>query len=1091
MEKMKKTMKKYAQKIIAIVLICLFFFNHLALPIAAVYAQETTPEETPSPTQSEAVTVTPTPAPSATGTPTPTQNPFEAEVTPEASPTVQSTPTPTPIGSGPTPAPSPTNTPTPTPTTPLTPTPLLEPTLGQPVPEIGSGRIRRALAAERLKKGFYRAAEGVAVSVDNVIDQASDIHVSVLDIDGKETSVLVDSVQSGETTTVTIHQRSSLRPGKYTVKVFQKNTLLSEQDFLWGVLAVNPNKSIYPPGETADLAIAVLNEFGKMVCNAKVILDITNPDGEITTLSTDEGTIKVNDVCKLHDFTLIPDYEAHYQTTINGRYGMVLTATTINGTYTISDSFEVDESALFDVERITATRIFPPKSYPVTLRVTAKEDFVGTVEDTIPQNFEVSQLPGVTKYNEAQIVADQSPTSTVSAQTIALGMPFAGDFAETQGFGTQVTDTTLKQKYLRYGVLGHDGADFAVPVGTPVLSVDDGVVAYASFEPYGKTVIVEHSWGRSYYGHLSEYKVTVGQSVTKGSVVALSGNTGESTGPHLHFGMRMNTYDKDNGYYGKINPMPYLTASSAVISDVAVKKVFWDLAIKKGETKVLGYTFKAPLKSPQFYLLGPLRFRGQLSRSLPLDVTVGGNATPSGDNAFVLGAIEATPSSQTTIQPIDSSATPSADLSASPSGTLNDAIRRLKRGPRERLRRSGIVFAESRQWQLAIDAPGNTLSSIQHVTGTVGTTGTQVNATISGGTALNKMFHFCSFQGNTADAQHDQMYRNSILSSTTNLQLNVGRTPNQALTYDCYIVIFTSGSDLVVNRYTTDTTVTPRSVAITAVSATAQAFVIPHGQSIPNDQTIGQEEEFEYELTSTTNVDITVSSVNNAAADTMAFEVVDWNNTDIRVQHLNNNTIASGGTSGTVATTNSVDTTKTWIIGTARESGGNFSQQTGAESYEYDLQDANTVRIRRGISGTTDPVTWGVQVIEDRSDYGLWKVQAGQISMSTSATSGTLTLSPAVNTSNTVVLGTSYPHFSPSGSTPDTSTDNIDNAMASVTLTDQSTITATRGVADSFAFELYVQAVEFLFESFGLRSESLMRHGNWFSEAGVEQAFTF
>ncbi|OGG29504.1 hypothetical protein A3A63_02035 [Candidatus Gottesmanbacteria bacterium RIFCSPLOWO2_01_FULL_46_9] len=1059
-------MKKYQlQKILASLIVVLFIMQQVAVPFSVVNAQTATdsamPIDTPLPTE----------------TPTPTQNPFDVETSQEPSPSVTTTPSPTPTQS-----PSPTST--------LTPTPLLEPTLGQLLPQISSGRIRRALAAQRLAKGFYRAAEGVTVSVDNVVDQSSDIHVSVLNSEGVDTPVVVDTVQSGETTTVTIHQRSSLRPGKYKVKVFQKDTLLSEQDFLWGVLAVNPNKSIYPPGETADLAIAVLNEFGKMVCNANVILDITNPNGEITTLSTDEGTIAVNEVCKLHDFTLTPDYEAHYRTTINGRYGMTLTATTINGTYTISDSFEVDGSAVFDVERITATRIFPPASYPVTIRVTAKEDFVGSVEDTIPQNFTVSQLSGVTQYNEAQIVADQSPGATTSAQTISLGMPFAGDFPETQGFGTQVTEAALKQKYLRFGVLGHDGADFAVPVGTNALVVDDGVVAYIGSEPYGKTVIIEHSWGRSYYGHLSEFKVSVGQSVRKGSIVALSGNTGESTGPHLHFGMRMNTYDKDNGFYGKINPMPYLTASSAVISDVAVKKIFWDVAIKKGETKVVGYTFKAPPQSPQFYLMGPLRFRGQFSQSLPLDVTSGGEATPSGDNAFVLGATEATPSSQPAT---DTIATSSADLSASPSGTLNDAIRILKRRPRERMREQGLVFSESRQWQLAIDAPGNTISSIEHVTGTLGTTGTTDVISYSNGTALDKMFHFCSFRGNPADAQHDQTYRATYLNSTSQLTIQVGRTPNQDLTYDCYIVIYTADSDLVVNRYSGDSTLNPgpRNVTITAVSSTSQAFVIPHGESIPNDQTIGQEEEYEYRLTSTTNVGIYYTTYNNAAANTIRFEVVDWNNSDIRVQHMNGNTMTTGETSDTVTLTNTVDTAKTWIIVTARETGAAYDQAQGVEDVRADLQDANTVRLRRGYVGSPAVAdSWSAQAIEDRSDYGLWNVQRGSIAFAVAETSDTLTLSPPVNATNAIPLGGAFPNFSWTGSNADTTVSRLRDSFFTLTMTDSSTLTAARG-STSVAADIDVQVVEFIKESYGLTAEGLMRHGNWFSKSGVEQYFTF
>lgn len=195
-------------------------------------------------------------------------------------------------------------------------------------------------------------------------------------------------------------------------------------------------------------------------------------------------------------------------------------------------------------------------------------------------------------------------------------------------------------------------------------------------------------------------------------------------------------------------------------------------------------------------------------------------------------------------------------------------------------------------------------------------------------------------------------------------------------------------------------------------------------------------------------------------------------------------------TSDTVTLTNTVDTAKTWVIVTARETGAAYSQETGAESYRADLQDANTVRLRRGQTNSVG-VNWSAQVIEDRSAYGLWNVQQGDIAMGTAATTGTYTLPRNVNTNNTIPLGTAYPHFSPSGSLTDTSIDNVDNAIITVDLTNENTVTATRGVTDSWAVDFIIQAVEFILESHGLTNAKLMRHGKWFSYSGVEQPFEF
>ncbi len=83
----------------------------------------------------------------------------------------------------------------------------------------------------------------------------------------------------------------------------------------------------------------------------------------------------------------------------------------------------------------------------------------------------------------------------------------------------------------------HKGIDLAIPVGTPVKTIADGRVAYAGWGTgYGKYVKVVHPDGfATIYAHLSQFEVHVGEPVKQGEVVALSGNTGWSTGPHLYF----------------------------------------------------------------------------------------------------------------------------------------------------------------------------------------------------------------------------------------------------------------------------------------------------------------------------------------------------------------------------------------------------------------------------------------------------------------------------------------------------------------------------------------------------------------------------
>jgi murein DD-endopeptidase MepM/ murein hydrolase activator NlpD len=87
----------------------------------------------------------------------------------------------------------------------------------------------------------------------------------------------------------------------------------------------------------------------------------------------------------------------------------------------------------------------------------------------------------------------------------------------------------------------HTGVDFAVPTGTPVLAVADGKIENANWgKSYGSQVVMKCAGGWVIYAHLNKVRVKPGQMVKKGDIVGESGNTGNSSGPHLHFEMRDN-----------------------------------------------------------------------------------------------------------------------------------------------------------------------------------------------------------------------------------------------------------------------------------------------------------------------------------------------------------------------------------------------------------------------------------------------------------------------------------------------------------------------------------------------------------------------
>jgi len=434
----------------------------------------------------------------------------------------------------------------------------------------GSAYKRIAPRVEPLAKRVYRIDEDVQLAVVNPDNEA--FTTTVMDNSGNQVSVPLIEQNTGNTTTVDLAPSDQIKPGKYEVTITDAENKSTQQDFTWGVLAMNFDKSEYHPGETGDIAFGVLNDRGDMVCNADLELSIKNAAlGINDTLSTrgiGNTAIIVNSQCQKHDFSLEPDYEGHYKFGAAGNYQLQLTAKTQNGIHTITDSIQVTDKIPFDVQRVSATRIYPPNTYPVTFNITAHRDFSGTVTETVPDSFTITPATGsaqTTSYDNMQTVyLNSNDPAALMSQAIAastsggLVMPFHGNYPITQGFGAQLTDPTLQAFYTQYGLAGHDGIDFGVPMNTPLYAVDGGTIIWSGPGDYGTMVTIQHSWGETYYGHMSNTSVIVGEHVDKGQIIGYSGMSGEATGPHLHFGMKPNNPDISNGYYGKIDPMPFL-----------------------------------------------------------------------------------------------------------------------------------------------------------------------------------------------------------------------------------------------------------------------------------------------------------------------------------------------------------------------------------------------------------------------------------------------------------------------------------------------------------------------------------------------------
>ncbi|MFF9688752.1 peptidoglycan DD-metalloendopeptidase family protein [Streptomyces sp. NPDC014623] len=151
--------------------------------------------------------------------------------------------------------------------------------------------------------------------------------------------------------------------------------------------------------------------------------------------------------------------------------------------------------------------------------------------------------------------APAAPAEKAAAATTDAGASESG----SSGYAAPVEGAGVTTQYRASGASWssgyHTGADFQAASGTSVRSIGPGTVVSAGWSgSYGNEVVIQHSDGMySQYAHLSSLGVSAGQAVTGGQQIGLSGSTGNSTGPHLHFEVRTGP-----GYGSDVDPIAYL-----------------------------------------------------------------------------------------------------------------------------------------------------------------------------------------------------------------------------------------------------------------------------------------------------------------------------------------------------------------------------------------------------------------------------------------------------------------------------------------------------------------------------------------------------
>ena len=164
---------------------------------------------------------------------------------------------------------------------------------------------------------------------------------------------------------------------------------------------------------------------------------------------------------------------------------------------------------------------------------------LSTKEQVVAKLYEKKVVVATTRYPNVNASGFSTSRSTTSAKNLGISFVRPTSGVVTSRFGARWGRT-------------HTGIDIGAPTGTPIKAAAGGTVIFSGWKgTLGKLVVVSHGNGvQTYYAHCSSLLVSSGQIVSAGQLIAKMGNTGRSTGPHLHFEIRSNGY--------AINPQSYI-----------------------------------------------------------------------------------------------------------------------------------------------------------------------------------------------------------------------------------------------------------------------------------------------------------------------------------------------------------------------------------------------------------------------------------------------------------------------------------------------------------------------------------------------------
>ncbi len=218
------------------------------------------------------------------------------------------------------------------------------------------------------------------------------------------------------------NQLDKMRPGTYEIQmVFNEggSEFVDTFNFEWGVLAINPNKSEYQVGETAQISIGALSPNGNTICEANLNLFITDPNEAVTMIPVEESGL-----CNGNNVVDRPDFFAVASTSVTGEHELYLERLDEQGNVIsfTTDTFLVSALQNLSIERNGPTRIYPVSPYPMTLTISAKESFNGVLTERLPKDFVISSTTAdITFSGDEQILTWNLSIRAGQTESVSYG----------------------------------------------------------------------------------------------------------------------------------------------------------------------------------------------------------------------------------------------------------------------------------------------------------------------------------------------------------------------------------------------------------------------------------------------------------------------------------------------------------------------------------------------------------------------------------------------------------------------------------------------------------------------------------------------